>query len=49
MQSTNSKPTEVKKKLRATDLMKSYGKRPVVKGVSLEVESGQIVGLLGMN
>ena len=37
------------KKLKATDLLKSYGNRPVVKGVSLEVQSGQIIGLLGLN
>lgn len=49
MQSTNNKPALVTQKLRATDLVKAYGKRPVVKGVSLEVESGQIVGLLGLN
>ncbi len=30
-------------------LIKAYKKRQVVKGVSLEVESGQIVGLLGLN
>jgi len=35
--------------LRAINLIKSYKKRQVVKGVSLEVESGQIVGLLGLN
>ena len=50
MQSTNANPDiQPVKKLRAVDLMKSYGKRSVVKGVSLEVESGQIVGLLGLN
>ena len=38
-----------KSKLRAINLIKSYKKRQVVKGVSLEVESGQIVGLLGLN
>lgn len=48
MQSTNVKPIRINK-LRATNLMKSYNKRPVVKGVSIEVESGQIVGLLGLN
>lgn len=36
-------------KLVATDLMKMYGKRQVVKGVSVEVEQGEIVGLLGPN
>jgi len=44
---TANKP--VINKLRATDLVKSYSKRSVVKGVSLEVSSGQIVGLLGLN
>lgn len=38
-----------KQKLRAINLMKSYKKRPVVKGVSLEVETGQVIGLLGLN
>ena len=37
------------KKLRAMGLIKAYAKRQVVKGVSLEVESGQVVGLLGLN
>ncbi|MEO6347248.1 MAG: ATP-binding cassette domain-containing protein, partial [Aquaticitalea sp.] len=36
-------------KLRAENLMKSYGGRQVVKGVSLEVNQGEIVGLLGPN
>jgi lipopolysaccharide export system ATP-binding protein len=48
MQSTNVS-TKQPKKLRAVNLVKAYNKRPVVKGVSLEVESGQIVGLLGLN
>lgn len=48
MQSTNVSPIQPKK-LRAMNLVKSYNKRPVVKGVSLEVESGKIVGLLGLN
>ncbi len=47
MQSTNIKP--VTHKLKAVDLIKSYDKRSVVKGVSIEVQSGQIVGLLGLN
>lgn len=35
--------------LRASNLAKSYGGRSVVKDVSMEVERGQIVGLLGPN
>ena len=36
-------------KLRATGIEKSYKGRKVVKGISLEVTQGQIVGLLGPN
>lgn len=36
-------------KLRAEDIRKKYKKRSVVKGVSVEVEQGEIVGLLGPN
>src|SRR5512134_1880039 len=35
--------------LRTHDLTKSYGGRTVVRGVSLTVASGEIVGLLGPN
>ena len=35
--------------LKANNLMKSYNGRKVVKGVSLEVKQGEIVGLLGPN
>ncbi|NNC83064.1 MAG: ATP-binding cassette domain-containing protein, partial [Flavobacteriales bacterium] len=35
--------------LRAEDIVKKYGKRTVVKGVSVEVSQGEIVGLLGPN
>lgn len=35
--------------LRADTLVKRYGKREVVKGVSIEVKQGEIVGLLGPN
>ncbi len=35
--------------LKAENLRKSYGKRDVVRNVSLQVEPGQVVGLLGPN
>jgi lipopolysaccharide export system ATP-binding protein len=35
--------------LRTHDLTKSYNGRTVVRGVSLEIESGEVVGLLGPN
>ena len=35
--------------LKASNLHKSYRKKAVVRGVSLEVEPGQVVGLLGPN
>jgi len=33
----------------ATDLHKSYGKRTILKGISLEINSAEVVGLLGPN
>ena len=35
--------------LRADNIQKIYGNRKVVKGISLEVEQGEIIGLLGPN
>lgn len=35
--------------LKSENLVKTYGQRTVVKGVSLEVNQGEIVGLLGPN
>lgn len=35
--------------LRADNIIKKYGSRTVVKGVSVDVEQGEIVGLLGPN
>lgn len=35
--------------LRSEDLRKTYGRREVVRGVSIEVHQGEIVGLLGPN
>jgi ABC-type (unclassified) transport system, ATPase component len=36
-------------RLYCTNLVKKYGSRTVVKGVSFDVEQGEIVGLLGPN
>jgi len=41
--------SQFKMKLRADNLIKRYKKRTVVKGVSVEVSQGEIVGLLGPN
>ena len=35
--------------LRAEGLVKKYGRRTVVNGVSLHVNAGEIVGILGPN
>ena len=36
-------------KLRSENIVKFYGKKEVVKGISLEVNKGEVVGLLGPN
>ena len=35
--------------LEAQGLVKSYGRRTVVRGIDLHVEPGEVVGLLGPN
>ena len=35
--------------LKAENIQKIYGSRKVVKGISLEVQQGEIIGLLGPN
>ncbi len=50
--SDNIQQEEAQKKmlvLRGEDLVRKYGKRVVVKGVSVDVKQGEIVGLLGPN
>lgn len=41
--------SDTKLELRSDKLIKQYGKRTVVKGVSINVKQGEIVGLLGPN
>ncbi|MGP1461422.1 MAG: LPS export ABC transporter ATP-binding protein [Bacteroides sp.] len=41
--------TPTRMRLHTTSLVKRYKKRTVVKGVSIEVQQGEIVGLLGPN
>ena len=45
----SGRKTDRKMKLRCENLVKKYGPRTVVKGVSMEVEQGEIVGFLGPN
>lgn len=48
-QSSRAAASPSKSALAAFDLVKSYGRRRVVDGVSLHVEPGEVVGLLGAN
>ncbi len=47
--SASEEPVSERMTLSATGLIKTYGGRAVVRGVSLEVGGGEIVGLLGPN
>jgi lipopolysaccharide export system ATP-binding protein len=49
LEDVNSELGVVVNVLKAHNLVKKYGKRTVVKGVSLEVRQGEVVGLLGPN
>jgi lipopolysaccharide export system ATP-binding protein len=42
-------PPPIQSKIATQDLVKVYGKRPVVNGVNVEVAAGEVVGLLGPN
>ena len=46
---TRSTQPNVADRLAATGLVKSFRSRKVVKGVSLDVRAGEVVGLLGPN
>lgn len=46
---SSTKKNDLRMKLRAEKIVKRYRKRTVVKGVSIEVNQGEIVGLLGPN
>jgi ATPase subunit of ABC transporter with duplicated ATPase domains len=43
----DAQPALQKRTLRANDLHKAYKKRRILEGVSISVDSGDIVGLLG--
>lgn len=42
-------PAQKKRRLLASDLFKAYHKKPVVRGVTIEIKEGEVVGLLGPN
>lgn len=48
-QGTSTVSSEVPERLVASGLVKSFRGRKVVKGVSLDVQAGEVVGLLGPN
>ena len=46
---TNGEQTNGEQRLRGEGLCKTYGKRPVLRNVTIEVKGGEVVGLLGPN
>jgi len=48
-QAPSAEPARAGRKLLATQLFKSYHKKPVVRGVTIEIKEGEVVGLLGPN
>lgn len=49
VQAQSIEPAPAGRKLLATQLFKSYHKKPVVRGVTIEIKEGEVVGLLGPN
>jgi lipopolysaccharide export system ATP-binding protein len=48
-QAQSLEPARAGRKLLATQLFKAYHKKPVVRGVTIEIKEGEVVGLLGPN
>ena len=48
-QAQSLEPARAQRKLLATQLFKAYHKKPVVRGVTIEIKEGEVVGLLGPN
>jgi len=48
-QAQSVEPARAGRKLLATQLFKAYHKKPVVRGVTIEIKEGEVVGLLGPN
>jgi lipopolysaccharide export system ATP-binding protein len=46
---SSSQQTQKKRRLLAADLFKAYHSKPVVRGVTIEIKEGEVVGLLGPN
>jgi len=48
-QAQSLEPARAGRKLLAAQLFKAYHKKPVVRGVTIEIKEGEVVGLLGPN